>query len=143
MKEFEPPLRRYEERWNDWRQKQPRLADLRNILLTHGGTEMVPQREPDVDELVENGRLLETTEEILIEGPDIDCHTNAAYFYLDRPDITEVGTGWALSDDGLWRQHSWTMRGDELVETTVPRELYYGVLLSGKNAKLFADKNRL
>lgn len=40
-------------------------------------------------------------------------------------------TGYALSPDGLWRQHSWAY-GDNLMiyETTVERVMYFGVELS-------------
>ena len=54
-------------------------------------------------------------------------------------------TGYALSDDGLWRQHSWLIakpgRRWTVIETTCRRLLYYGVVLTEEEARHHADCN--
>jgi hypothetical protein len=57
------------------------------------------------------------------------CHENAAILAIEK-NWTCI-TGMALSADGCWRVHSWAMnqRG-RVVETTVPRVAYYGVMLN-------------
>lgn len=137
MVEFNPQIQRYEERWHDWQQEDPALVELRNRLLSIGGTEVVPTHERDSERLVKNGTQLTTTETIQWKMESSQCHRNAANLYRSEPSVTEIGTGWALSDDGLWRQHSWAMRGDELVETTVSREVYFGILLDKDDADAF------
>lgn len=41
-----------------------------------------------------------------------------------------VYTGYGLSDDGVWRSHSWVMCHDALHETTEARIAYFGVVCS-------------
>ncbi len=69
------------------------------------------------------------------------CHDNCDKLYLHN-DIVNVYTGFALSDDGLWRYHTWGYDLDEetnstisefIVETTQERLLYFGL-------KIYKDK---
>ena len=53
------------------------------------------------------------------------CHENVDELFRDKG--YDFGTGWAYTeDDGLWRQHSWAFDGDTIVETTTPRDIYWG-----------------
>ena len=52
-------------------------------------------------------------------------------------------TGYALSDDGLWRQHSWVMDDQVIYETTVKRTQYYGFVLDPAEAVRFWVTNFL
>ncbi len=58
------------------------------------------------------------------------CHENAALVALSRK--WECWTGLALSDDGIWRVHSWARvpSTGTIIETTTPRVKYLGVKLS-------------
>jgi hypothetical protein len=53
----------------------------------------------------------------------------------------KITTGWALSDDGLWRQHSWILRGKTVIETTETRVRYFGVTLTDAEAEQFWNDN--
>jgi hypothetical protein len=55
-------------------------------------------------------------------------------------ELVAVATGYALSDDGLWRQHSWGMRRDAIIETTEARVLYFGFLMQEADANSFAHR---
>jgi len=122
---------------------QPELISFRLSLLKFGGVEFVPPSKPDPDlaELLSSGHLITgpiATEE-LDEGY---CHENVAELWLDRErGLTAIGTGYALSEDGLWRQHSWCMRNDQIVETTARRIKYFGRLLTGNEADALANAN--
>lgn len=141
MPEFNPPIQRYEERWKDWAERDPDLVRLRNRLLKEGGEEVVPNKEPDLEILLNQGHVIQPIEVLNYNMQDSQCHRNARALYLDDASVTDIGTGWALSDDGLWRQHSWAMRGDEIVETTQDRVLYYGIILEGDELERFIKMN--
>jgi hypothetical protein len=48
------------------------------------------------------------------------------------------GSGYGLSDDGMWRMHTWLISFDSrIVETTVAREAYFGGLLREDAAERF------
>ena len=81
---------------------------------TRNGIVVLP--DPDLSELLSSGRLI--TEPIVMEQLDEGhCHENVAELWLSRErGLTAIGTGYALSEDGLWRQHSWGMRDDQIVE---------------------------
>jgi hypothetical protein len=71
------------------------------------------------------------------------CHQNVTYFYKNyiekNSDICNIVTGWALSDDGYWRQHSWIYLADydEIIETTEERKKYFGFILNDKETEEF------
>ena len=68
------------------------------------------------------------------------CHLNVARLWNERKKgsrLIGVGTGYALSDDGLWRGHSWGLTKKGIIETTVRRVKYFGLSLVGEGADLF------
>lgn len=139
---FEPELggnKRLIKRWKSGEYDE--LIPLRKKLLSISGREMVPFKEPDLQKMINDGKKIQPHNIIFKKGRSSQCHENSALLYNNNRSITEIGTGWALSDDGLWRQHSWAMRGSELVETTVSRSKYYGILLDGEEASKFVDQN--
>jgi hypothetical protein len=53
-----------------------------------------------------------------------NCHDNCAKLFK-KGKLKELHTGYALSDDGLWRQHSWGISSNnKIIETTIPRLIY-------------------
>lgn len=77
-------------------------------------------------------------------GRASECHRNASRYFRSDPQRYRIVSGFALSQDtngvGCWVPHSWTLdtRAGEIVETTLPRTLYYGLELSGDRAETFA-----
>ena len=70
------------------------------------------------------------------------CHRNVAAVWTKKKfGIVGIATGYALSDDGLWRQHSWGILRDGVLETTEKRLKYFGVVLQGERADFFAFSN--
>jgi len=120
----------YLEIWNQWRAR----------LLRMGGCEVVPPLLPDptIFDLLLSARTHGNKYTKRVPGETSRCHENVAeLLYAGKtPDglpITETETGYALSEDGLWRQHSWAIAlHDTVVETTEPRLLYVGVTWHGR-----------
>ena len=70
------------------------------------------------------------------------CHRNVASVWIRKEfGIVGIATGYALSDDGLWRQHSWGVLRNGVLETTQEKLKYFGLLFQGKRADFFADSN--
>lgn len=99
-------------------------------LLRAGGDLVVPPRdpEPNLADLVA-AAVTATGRIRLVDGDPNACHGNAAALWI-RAEADAIGTGYALSDDGLWRQHSWGVDDDgTVVETTERRVAYVGIVL--------------
>src|SRR4051794_38496704 len=109
-------------------------------LLAHGGALVVPPPTPDLllDVQRDQGQVFDPSTIEVRVGSD-DCHRNAARLW--RAGVASaVGTGYALSDDELWREHSWAWNtADVLIETTVARTRYFGIRFDGEDARWFAD----
>jgi hypothetical protein len=122
---------------------QPEIGALRALLLGIGGLEIVApnQIDPDIGALISSGFAMES----LVECEPMErsaCHANVARLWIAKiSGLIGIGTGYALSDDGLWRQHSWGIRRNGILETTKPRMKYFGIALQGRNAESFAEIN--
>ena len=105
---------------------------------------MVPQPEPDLPLLLKEGELFPKLPITFKKMRACNCHSNVSRLYKEGK-IDAIVTGWALSDDCLWRQHSWGIvsgpKGDRIVETTGKRKKYYGVILEGNEIDDFVTTN--
>jgi len=130
-------------RLRDAIEQQPELETLRALLLRMGGVELVAPSafDPDVAILITSG--LVTIGSVKCEIMERSaCHQNVARLWLTKEGgLVGIGTGYALSEDGLWRQHSWGIRRQGIVETTKPRVKYFGRTLQGSDADSFAECN--
>ncbi|MFG1610980.1 hypothetical protein [Actinoplanes sp. NPDC049265] len=123
----------YGQRWREWCR----------ILLTHGGSLVVPPRDPEADlEALIAGQSRSDSPVRPAPGDIGECHHNVAVLWIDGA-IDSIGTGYALSDDGLWRQHSWGLASDGvLIETTDERRAYVGIVLRPRAPSVqFAGSN--
>jgi hypothetical protein len=118
-------------------------AELRERVLRHGGSEVVPSRSPDplIELLVAQGALVpESTDCVLDPGEQTDCHVNAVALWR-LGDAIAIGAGYGLSADSIWRQHSWAWdRDGRLIETTETPTRYFGVRMDGPQADWFANR---
>jgi hypothetical protein len=120
---------------------QPRLGELEQRLLQLGGNGLVFRLEPDLDVLLSRGEPIGGPK-LLIPGRPSDCHRNVSRLWRATPGRTRIVTGWSLvSDDQLWRQHSWLLRRNVIVETTTRRRRYFGVVFSDDENERFASAN--
>lgn len=100
---------------------------------------MIPTfAEADMDALLsERVRVFAGDDAELEQGEASQCHSNSARLY--RQGRGEIATGYALSKDGYWRQHSWVVAADgHVIETTTLRQRYVGVVLDSAAADSFA-----
>jgi hypothetical protein len=124
--------------------QQPEIKTLRALLLRVGGTELVapPWRDCRASALIYAGFVMDGCVMLRTMRP-CSCHRNASRLWSrKRNGLIGIGTGYALSGDGLWRQHSWGMGRRGIVETTEVRFTYFGQLLQRQDADLFAQHNR-
>lgn len=130
---------RYDDRIAEHDKAQPgwaaKWAQLEGVLLQLGGDDVVVPLVLDdwfVDWVAEE-RTVSIGAGIpidLVAGEHSQCHQNTATLLLNGIADT-IYTGYALSEDGLWRQHSWgERRNGVLLETTTPRLVYVGARLN-------------
>ena len=118
---------------------QPEIRELKKILLQLGGchVEAPLGPEPDMTSLVRSGFVVQGQVLLKLMDPNA-CHLNASKLWVQhKHGIVAIGTGYALSD-GVWRQHSWGVRREGLIETTGIREKYFGIVLWDRLADCFA-----
>ena len=123
-----------------------RLFDLRQKLLDFAGEAVCfPAYEEDLSNILNYGQFWVGNNVKLMRGAPSQCHANSANLWEQNKDVTRVCTGYALSDDGMWRQHSWLVwhkaRSNQIVETTVKRVAYYGFVMPYDMCQQFADEN--
>lgn len=126
------------------------ILTLREVLLEFGGFEVCfPsfESEKDLKALLTTGQAWRSRGLKMRRGRDIRCHANSALLWDANRDRLQIATGYALSKDGMWRQHSWCIekrpRRPRVVETTLPRLCYFGDLLSLKESERFLIETAL
>lgn len=114
-----------------WTAKDPRWGTLNARLMQIGGVVVCATLEEDMTLLIEQGRTWTPRQKDIRmkRGETSRCHSNALLLQEANPRL-RVATGWALSNDGIWRQHSWCVDTDwSIVETTKKRVAYHGAFL--------------
>lgn len=117
------------------------LKKLEKLLLSFDGQIVnLPDIEEDIDNILKFGQLWNGwSNTIFMKGSPSQCHRNATDLYYanyDNPDIKAltIATGYAMSNDGIWRQHSWLLRKNprsiSIIETTEKQLLYFGFAMS-------------
>lgn len=122
---------------------QPEWNRLKKKLLNIGGEAVVPPMSRDetprgfLKGLLNKGKVIDLPVRVN-EMKSSNCHQNSAKLWRDEG--ARVATGLGLTKkDGLWRLHTWAVKDGTIIETTVPRNVYYGVVLSDKKSKLWAE----
>lgn len=107
---------------------------IKKDLLRSGGDFLLrPKSEPHLDKLLKGGRERKSKEIRTLDGDDGLCHQiSIREWQRGRGDLI---TGYALSEDGGWRQHSWLEANGVILEPTRrARKCYWGVRLSDNDA---------
>jgi hypothetical protein len=110
-------------------------------LLTIGGTRVAVQAADTWSSsfILQGGKLLAFSAIVLKKGRRNRCHDNSAALWKKKPQSYLLVTGWALNQD-VWRRHTWLLdKRGRVIETTVPQELYFGVILTDEEAQAFHD----
>src|SRR5262245_39344590 len=110
---------------------QKSFRALQAKLLSLGGTEVVLQPDdPHLELLLQHGEVMGGKPCKKVRGRPGRCHYNAAVRYFADPRTYRIATGYGLIyEDGVWHQHSWLWDGKRVLETTVVRDIYFGVIL--------------
>jgi hypothetical protein len=121
--------------------KNKSLEDLKQKLLSEGGWAVIlPEDEFDIDQIVERGFFSDGKSK-LIKGEPCRCHSNSALLW-HKDKKRKICTGYALSDDGVWRSHTWcVVDKTKIIETTIKRIKYYGYILSRVESAFFLMQN--
>ncbi len=124
------------------------LIPLYRTLLEFAGNGVVfPDEEEDLDFMLSYGQFWLGRNLKMMKGRPNQCHANTSELFLNNHDVTRICTGYALSEDGLWRCHSWLMwikpRSCQIVETTVKRLAYYGFVMNESLSLQFASANTI
>src|SRR5581483_8107514 len=108
------------------------ITRLKKRLLRQGGNRF--QRNDVLDSelsrnivrrLFEEGRFFPGQGASMLQMIPSECHRNVLLLAVHEK--FQWWTGFALSDDGIWRLHSWGNDRGRVIETTEPSELYFGV----------------
>lgn len=119
----------------------PIYSLLESKLLAVGGNSVCYQSEPHLSEIVERG-IQFGGKSRTFRGERSRCHGNVARLWNQFKDEGfEIVTGYALTEDGMWRQHSWGRMDGFTIETTVKRKKYFGVILTKDEAANFFIEN--
>jgi hypothetical protein len=122
---------------------QQQAKNLNSKVLAYGGREMKsPEVENQVVDLIERGYLRTHDKVTLMQGAPHQCHMNSAKLWFSNRDWTVVVTGYARVKD-TWFQHTWceSLEGDEIFETTVEFDAYFGMELTLEEADEFYFNN--
>jgi hypothetical protein len=119
-----------------------RDCPLKKALLKIGGwAAVIPNIEPDLLKILERGRRFPGRSKTM-RGEPCRCHSNSALCWDENRELCRICTGYALSKDGVWRQHSWVLTNDgTVVETTEKRVQYFGYVLTEKECEEFLESN--
>ena len=139
--------------------QQPRLQELSDRLIEAGGGLLVSQNEEDLDNILNRTVIFNHFKKppLRMIGRPSECHFNASRCWEANPKISRIATGYGLSEDGLWRQHTWVVKQVrhggrktfdstnpghwQVYETTLPRLCYFGFILTLDECAKFAFDN--
>lgn len=121
---------------------QDKINALKIKLLAIAGESFhAPAFEEDIERILEDGFQASTSGLYVMKGQDNQCHQNSACCWNANRKHSVIMTGYALHN-GTWVSHSWVVDSkSNIVETTFPREIYFGFLLTDEEAQKFYDDN--
>jgi 2'-5' RNA ligase/GNAT superfamily N-acetyltransferase/ADP-ribose pyrophosphatase YjhB (NUDIX family) len=136
-----PEELKYTPAWHYYKKGGQTLDEIGKELLGHGGKRVVFQPgDPAHLQVSQSGYFRDGAGAELREGRGSACHNNASELW--KMGVGSIVTGFALSDDGIWRPHSWIEKPDgQIVETTVMRDAYYGAKVDNYFAQFFVEDN--
>jgi hypothetical protein len=121
-----------------------KLEPLKKKLLSIGGWAVcLPFVEEDYSALAsDRGQRFPGRSQLFLGQPS-QCHNNCADLWDQNKEKLKICTGYALSKDGVWRQHSWCydIENRVVIETTVKRIQYFGFILNDIEADEFYWSN--
>ncbi len=130
------------------KQTKPKFSTLVKNLLAIGGTRVVGDFDEDLAKILSRGEVFSPKKVKSVKMIPCRCHANAGVFwdnysYKNGFDNIQIVTGFCLSEDGLWRSHSFLYQpiDNVIIETTVKRKIYFGFALNLEESKSHHENN--
>lgn len=123
------------------------LKALEERLLSFGGNNvMFEVLDGDTPRILERGQFWYNDKVSWMPHRASQCHKNSCDLWVANKDHTTIATGYALSNDGLWRCHSWVIKFNaksaRVVETTpCKRSAYFGYAMMPDECERFDAAN--
>lgn len=126
------------------------LYPLNNLLNSIAGGILCANKDPDIEKVLARGIAM-SGRPLRSPGEPCRCHDNSAILWKANQERGRIATGYGLSTDGVWRQHTWVVFAKRrnpdpmnpmhwnVVETTIPRTVYYGVILDQNESTRFVE----
>lgn len=128
--------------------KYEKSKKLRDLLLSFGGNNvLIPEPEEDIENILKYGQFWFGKSAKMMKGQPSQCHKNSCRLWEsgNNKAHSRICTGYALSEDGLWRQHSWVLNfkssSNQIIETTVKRIAYFGFIMDEEQSEEFCEMN--
>jgi hypothetical protein len=119
---------------------QPEFRELRRILVGIGGQETAPplNRDPMIAFMIDCG-IVFNGPVILKPGKNGEPLANLARVWRRRRSagLVAIGLGYALEESGLWREHTFGILREGVLEMEAARRKYFGLMLIGEAADGF------
>jgi hypothetical protein len=117
----------YYQRLRDEAMAAPGWLALNAVLLAVAPGRVAPMPDPHIAELLERGAVV-TGNVRVRRGEPNRCHFNAAAQWLRDP-AAVIHTGYAYNAEhgGVWRQHTWNVRGADIIDMHDDAEIRFGV----------------
>lgn len=113
-----------------------------------GGIRVAGDFEEDLDNMLSRGQRFSPKKVKSVRMTSCRCHGNSGIFWHNYSnehgfDNVQIATGWCLSEDGIWRQHSFVYQPIDniIIETTVKRKIYFGFVLDLEESELHYQNN--
>lgn len=127
------------------KQHQAGHQELIDRLLALGGDGVAITFEEDLHKILSRATPFKGSKTRKFRGRACRCHQNSAELWKSDPKRYRIVTGWALSPDGCWRQHTWVAEplvnwdkfGYQFIETTERRTAYYGFMMTEEECQDF------
>lgn len=124
------------------RHKRSVMKLCRRLLHLGGKRVCVPLEEPPAmwDAMVKSGESFQGSGLKLKLGRPSHCHANCVRLWKRNKNKYHIVTGYGMMADEEWRRHSWLVdKSGKVIETTVPRQIYFGIVFNGEGAELFCN----
>lgn len=121
-------------------QQMDKMIRLRNKLLSFGGEIVyLPLFDPAFEKIMEKGQYW-YGDHIQFTNRYYDrFHGNIALIWEQNKQKYKIATGYALSKNGYWKQHSWIVeplkRKCRIVETSETYIAYFGFILTEEESR--------
>lgn len=112
----------------------------RRLLHIGGKRVCVPLQEPPImwDEMAKSGVTFQSSGLKLKRGWPCHCHANCVRLWQRNKNKYHIVTGYGMMADQEWRRHSWLVdKSGKVIETTVPRQIYFGIVFKDESAEEF------